>query len=626
MKLVISLLCTIFLALPSVSAQDLASGTVILSDLGAYSVDYSNVRDLKWGFEREYKVVIRKEEDLDFLKYVAIETNNNYNEELKEALVEVRSPSGGKVSFNQSNFVKEPFSLDIIDYNLEVDGLSVNDTLVVSYRTVADLSNRIHRWDIQYAYPVLRSEVSFLVPEAFSYVDHLSDQRFLADETAISNTVSVNRTQKLQLKGVRLKCKNIPAYTLESMAPELAESRPAFFFTLTDLAPVNYDAFLPDWDTQCSDLIVNEYWGKQFRVKSNYHWLAKQAAPVLKLNTDERTKLWKCYELIHKLFSWDGSVGLFPSYTIEEMEGQREVNKAALNSALLALLKAADLRAFPVLVNTIDQAPVHEEIPDINQFNHFIIVVGIGDQAVYVDAGDPSLPIGYIDQSIRHNPAILIRNYKGVWVAIEDFESRSMFVTDLHLKSDGSATGKITCSFEGYDAQSERNMLLRDKKAQYWKNRAAVLAPEIRVDSVRFKNVRNGTKPMSSVVHFHIDAGSGDLKLQPFFYSFFDEALLSKTSRSNPLIFPFRMQEHFSLNLTYPEGQSPEFDNTARKVALEGGEASFEYVANSSPQKAEIRASIKVTDTTMDTSDYLALKTFFEKVSGVINTPVQLSR
>ncbi len=627
MRILNALFCLgILIHSQTLCGQDSEQGSVILSDVGTYTIDYSNVRNLRWSFTRTYRVVVKTPADVDILKYVAIETSTEHKEDLTEANVEVRSPDGGSAKFSKNNFVQEPFSTYLMDYNLEVPGLRNNDTLIVSYKTVADLSNRMHRWDMQYAYPVLHSEVSFLLPEEFSYADNLSDPAYLVEEKAISMTVDLGRSQKLPLKGVRVRCANIPAYEQEPMALELVESRPAFFFSLTDLAPLNYDAFLPEWSTQCSDLIVNDYWGKQFRNKVNYNWLAKEAVPIFKLNTDERTRIWKCYEFIHEKFSWDGSMGLFPSYTIDEMQNQREVNKASLNAALLALLKEAGLEAFPVLVNTIDQAPVQQEIPDVNQFNHFIIVVSVGNDVIYLDAGDITLPIGFIDQIVRRDPAVLIRNYKASWVAIEAFESRSMFVTELQFASDGSAVGKISAQYQGYDAQTERATLMQDKQARYWKERASVFSEDLRIDSVRFQNVKNGMKPISNVVYFHIEPGSTTLDLKPFFYSFFSAPILTSEDRANAIIFPFKMSEDFVFNISGADGIQIEYDREPRKVSLEDDGASFEYLVAENGNKHEVRTSIKVNKTAFAPASYKGLKTFFEQVTDVIQRSVVVVR
>lgn len=620
--ILLSCLCTVSLVWGQTATT---AQTTILEDKGAYTIDYSDLTNLRWAFERAYKVVVAAEEDVAFLKYVSISVNKEYKEDLTAAAVEIRSVGGGKITYDLSNFEKEPFDVEITDYNLEVDGLRVTDTLVVSYRTLADLSNRMHRWDLQYAYPVLRSELSFLVPEAFKYKDILSNDQYLVSETAISNTVSVNRSQRLQLKGVRVINQNIPAYRIEEFAPSLVESRPSYFFTLTDLAPLNYDAFLPDWSTQASDLMVNDYWGKQFRLRSNYSWLARQASNILRLKTDERTKVWKCYELVHKLFSWDGSLGLFPSHTIMEMQNVRIVNKAAMNQALLALLEEAKLRAYPVLVNTIDLAPAREEIPDVYQFNHFVIVVGIGNDALYLDAGDPQLPIGLIDQRIRKKPAALIRNYQSSFVDLGTFRSKSMFTANLRLQEDGSGSGSISCSYMGYDAQAERTKLSEDRQARYWKDRAAVLSSSIRIDSVKFDNVTNLSKPLSSTVFFHTEA-SDEMEFSPFFYSFFRGVAFADTARNSDIIFPFALEENFILNISHPSSLSASVKEAPKRLALDGGDVEFDYLVEQDERNLNVRGAIKINNSKISKEKYDGLLALLAEVQRMLDEQVVITK
>ncbi|MBX2817707.1 MAG: DUF3857 domain-containing protein [Saprospiraceae bacterium] len=624
MRKCVALLMTMVLLVSLAFSQD-DQGTAILSDRGAYRIDYSDLNNLRWAFERSYHVVIGAAEDIAFLKFVSLSVDLGFNEEMVDAAVTVSSPGGKKVNYKKSDFEREPYSVEIVDYTLEVQDLQVGDTLTVAYSTIADLSNRLHRWDFQYAYPVRSSELSFLVPDAFTFAEYLSDERYLLSKVAISEKVSVSRSQRLQLKGIKLACTDIPAYVEEALMPPLTEIRPAYFFSLTDLAPVNYDAFLADWSTQVSDLVVNDYWGKQFRVRSNYGWLLQEAREIMKLRTDERTKAWKCYQLVHRLFKWDGSMGVFPSHTINEMKNTREVNKAAMNQALLALLREADLRSFPILVSTRDQNPVQEEIPDVYQFNHFVIVVGIGDDALYLDAGDPKLPIGYIDQNVRRSPSALIRNYKASWVSLPEFESSSMFRTDIKVLRDGSAQGTITCSYQGYDAQAERQLLSEDKQAQYWKSRAAVMSPSIRIDSVRFSNVSSALKPLSSTVHFHIQP-SDEIQLAPLFYSFFSDLALPEQTRQNVVQFPFKINENFALSISYPEDIIVSEEAAAQRYAMEQKEVYLEYIVETAPGSLDIRCAIKVNEPTMLQSKYSALQNVMAEIQEKLAKRVIVSK
>ena len=236
------------------------------------------------------------------------------------------------------------------------------------------------------------------------------------------------------MNGVKIEFKDIPGFKEEIFAPTLMETRPAVLLTLVDIYLGNNISFLPNWGNQCTDLIVNDWFGKQYRTKKYYRWLERAAQPILSKNYRPKEKVSRLFRFLHDQLSWDGTYGLFPSHAIGEMENQRVVNKSSMNMALLAMLNAARIKAYPVLLATTNMPPVVKEINDVNQFNHFIIVVDLNGEPLYLDAGDPNMPIGYIDPLLYREPVILLRNYNFNWVEIPPMDGKSTILTELTLK------------------------------------------------------------------------------------------------------------------------------------------------------------------------------------------------
>ncbi|MDH3652240.1 MAG: hypothetical protein OEQ53_21305, partial [Saprospiraceae bacterium] len=473
----------------------------------------------------------------------------------------------------------------------------------------------------QYAYPVKRSEVQFLLPEAISYVDYLTDASFTKVEAAIDSVILVEQA-KAQLKGVRLICENIPGYREEPFAPYLVETRPAYLIAITSLYPMA-DVFLPPWAEQCTDLVVNEWFGKQYRNRSNFRWLLAEASDVLNKKYNDRTKLNLLYQFVHEQAVWDGTYGLFPSVSMDEMVIQKSINKSSMNMLLLALLREDGFKAYPILVNTIDLAPVQQEIPDVNQFNHFVIVVDLGDEAIYLDAGDPSLPINSIDPMVRRQKAILIRNYKGSWVSLPDGEAKSAILVDLRLQPDMSGQGFIKASFEGYDAMSERLLLRNDQTGQYWKDRAAELSPYLRIDSVRYTNVKNPVQPFENLVHFHLTRPKEDsIWITPVFYSFYNTEYFLDSLRTTPIVFPFKMFENIVVNLNLPSELKVVSKPTASRFKLEGQPFVMEYFVTESSDLLQVRCSIRLDKTRFGVADYQSLQIFLSHVLDSLTEPI----
>jgi hypothetical protein len=336
----------------------------------------------------------------------------------------------------------------------------------------------------------------------------------------------------------------------------------------------------------------------------------------------------KLYEFVHAQFEWDGTYGLFPSHTIQEMRTVKTVNKASINMALLALLQEAEVKAYPMLVSTIDQPFIYNEIPNLNQFNHFIIAIERGKTLYYLDAGDPLLPIGFVDSAVRHSQAILIKNYKGVWAEIPDFEGKSKLVVSMNIHDDLSASGSIQMSFEGYDAQNERHYLNGDPQGFYWKERVLAISPDIRIDSIRFDNVKNLLKPFINKVYFHIEPSEDqeEMTFYPVFYSFFNQAYFTDSIRVNRIIFPSKLEERAVFSITFAADLQVISMPEDLKLRMIDGSSEMEFRSSKQNTNAQCTFSIDLDKRLIEPVYYEAIRQYLQQLSEKLNEPVVIGR
>ncbi len=607
--------------------SQLGAQSSILYDHGHYGLNFSDLENIKWQFDREYKLVVNTLEDIAILRNIAIETTSGSGESLVDASVVVYAQDKDTLSFSRDSFAVQPFDAQWTEHLLVLSELRVFDTIHVKYTIQSELSTEIQRWTVQHTYPVQESKVSFLVPEIFGYEDYISDRSHLVSEIAKDSTLRLDRG-RIPLKGLTLTFRDIPAYLSEPLAPSETVQRTSYFFAVTQFSLGSDDAYMPQWTIQASDLIVNDWFGKQYRTRGNYRWLLAEASSLFDIKYEDRLFMLKLYEFIHQTFQWDGSYGLFPSHTLPEMAGARIVNKSAMNIAMMALLHASQYKAYPVLVTTTDQTPVITDIPNINQFDHFVIMVELGRERIYIDCGDPNLPIGWIDSGIRTTNAMFIKNYKFTWIPLPDFKSRSSSVLSVQVDNDFSATGTIDLTYQGYDAQTERNLLDSDRNAFFWKSRAGAISSDIRVDSVRFENVQNLLEPLKERVYFHIDPSQDheELILNPVFYSYFSTSYLIDTSRMNPVHYPFEMQEESVVHLKLDESLDIHVPENTKLVLMGGGSEMLYQSSSEQNNMTQVRFSMKLLNHQYDASMYPALRNYMSQVQEKINQPIVITK
>ncbi|MCB0686588.1 MAG: hypothetical protein KDC53_08685 [Saprospiraceae bacterium] len=604
----------------------LGQQTTIVFDRGEYGFDYSDLKEIKWSAKRTFQIAINETADADLLQNISVEVNRELGDELAHALA-IRKHKNQVDSLSQDSFKLQPFDAVYAEYVCKFKKLEVGDTIEISYTIKSEPSTNIIRWQIQQAYPVVSSTFEFLIPEVAAYNDHLTDGQYLVSETLLDTTFVFERA-RVPSKGIRFTFKNIPAHVDEPFAPDPSETQAALLFSISDLLLGDVELYMPSWSNQVTDLIVGDYFGKQFRVRSSYRWLVEKAIEILNTKYTEELMVLKLYEFVHQEFQWDGTYGLFPSQTLNDMIQIKSVNKASMNMALLALLQEAGFKAYPVLVSTTDQPFVYEQIPNINQFNHFVIALEQGKDLTYLDAGDELLPPGLVDSGVRHTNAILIKNYKGSWHTIPDDQSKSTILVDMKVHGDLSASGTISASFEGYDAHNERYLLQADGQALYWKERASAISPDIRIDSVRFENVRNLLKPFNNRVFFHIEPSQDqeEMAFFPVFYSFFNQEYFTDTLRINRIVFPTKLFEQFIFNVSLDPGLKIESLPENLRLRMIDSSSEAEFRGTSSQNMAQCIFSVSLNNRIIEPVYYTALKTYMDQIALKLSQPVVIAR
>lgn len=77
-----------------------------------------------------------------------------------------------------------------------------------------------------------------------------------------------------------------------------------------------------------------------------------------------------------------------------------------LGALLIAMLRSAGVSAHPVLVLTTGGGSVFRDLPNISQFNHFIVWVDDGDNGIYLDATTDRFPAGVLPHGDAGSPVL----------------------------------------------------------------------------------------------------------------------------------------------------------------------------------------------------------------------------
>ncbi len=178
---------------------------------------------------------------------------------------------------------------------------------------------------------------------------------------------------------------------------------------------------------------------------------------------------------------------------------------------LVAMLREAGITAYPVLLRAGSTAPVHEDLPSANAFNHAICLAEINGKKFWLDATAGIATFGVVPGSDRGCDVLVIRDGgRGqfeVIPAATPAENKMDQNVKLTLAPDGSATGTVTVKGTG-DPDLGLRYALRNTRPDKIKDMvgalARSLAPNAQLVDFKVSDFRDKDVPVTITANVHI--------------------------------------------------------------------------------------------------------------------------
>lgn len=312
----------------------------------------------------------------------------------------------------------------------------------------------IPHWDVQRSYPVLKEH--FL---------------FQPERTELGRSLmwytNLPGGQKLQPNAsgqFDLVLADVPPFSTETWAPPLESQKYKVIFYFT--GAVSGQQY---WQTAAKE------WLKEVDRFAEPSATLKQAASRIVSSTDsDLDRARKIYAAVQALDNTDFSrrksdvelkrAGLKTTRRAEDAWNQKSGSSDELAMLYLALLRAAGVKAYPMVMVNRDRGVFNPDLLDFSQLDDLVIIVAAGDKEIVVDAGEKMCPFEMV--SWRHSGAGGIResaNGTGPWVTPLLPYSANAVVrrAELTISPNGTATGRLQFAFSGQEALRWRQESLR---------------------------------------------------------------------------------------------------------------------------------------------------------------------
>lgn len=255
---------------------------------------------------------------------------------------------------------------------------------------------------------------------------------------------------------------------------------------------------------------------------------------------------------------------------------------ATINQALLASLRGAGFKAYPVLAAPIHMNGFKEVYPTKYQFEKMLVGVKKEEGFIYLDASDVYAHVGMIPSSHVNQKGFVLKGFKDYeWVDLTSPES--VFEQQLFLKGEldkeGNLKAKITGSARGYMARD-----MREKQAQKIDLRdhfkAILFSKYFNLKLEPVSVTADGADSLHFEFEFELPNAANvidkGLAMKPLVIGYLEQNPFQKETRNYPI--QFKASEILVLNvlITVPKGYSSRSKSAVLDYGFSGAKIRFQ--------------------------------------------------
>ncbi len=508
------------------------------------------------------------------------------------------------------------------DYWSEVSfafpNVNVGSIIEYRYRSTKRSFTGLRDWSFQSAYPVIKSTF------------------YLKPSPNVELTYSIQKAEifpitieKSRSEGaVYFEMNNIPGMDKEPYMDTKEDYLQKINFQLTKYVGMGgIQRYMESWNHVARELFASPDYGGQLKVRIPDD--QKLMLATIADRTDFQ-KMTAIYNYIRSNYKWNRFTSRHAGDGLKSLYSTKTGTSGAINYALINLLRAANLEAYPLMVSERNNGKINTERPFVSQFNTTYAYVLIDGKSYYLDGIDMYTPAHLIPTSILNTTGLLLKKQTGVLVEIKEDKYRlqdMLFITS-ELHEDGMFTGKVQRSRKDYSRiESFLNRVDDPSLYKEWLKKNIV---NIELDSLSFENIEDDTLALKENFIFSTHAQqTGD-------YIFVPLNMFMGTDK-NPFISPKRFSEiNFGtkrllvMNHFIKLPPNMEVDVLPVRTRMVNPDKTIEFVRdlkqNTGTSIIQIMIRLELVKSKYSVAEYSDIQEFYKKMTEFLNEQIVLKR
>jgi Domain of Unknown Function with PDB structure (DUF3857) len=607
----------------TVYEPDPEAAAVVLCNYASLTFEYAEGKGLVYRFSHHKRIKI--------LKSSASEEGNisidYYGHQKAEKIVDLKAqvilPDGSEQSIGN----KDIFNDKVNDYweqkRFAIPNVQEGAVIEYKYDLISEHISTLRDWYFQEEIPTRHSELRVSIPEFLNYVYLFQSKENIAQSNIDDGGVVDPDFGDSQIHNMSYIMRDMPGMTEESFVTTMDDYRARLKFQLREYRLNNglMKPFFSSWEDVVKRLKEEADFGEQYLKKGQHKKVLEAAEPYLAKAETAKDKIKAAQEFIVSNVAWSGNYGIYTTkgQSLNQLFEKKEANSGGLNLMLLAILKNEGIKAWPLLCSTRGNGKMFPLYPILDQFIHTMVYVELEGETMVLDVHDAFHPAGLPHVNALNKAGWIMDEENPQWIEIKPKGSVEKYLATMTLQNNGTLSGKIDGSMEGYVAIRNRQKLQTTNKKEVWTKTVSDRYPEAIVDSVSLENEKDIYQPLLVKIDGALPQAAqvnGEfIYLSPIVIGAVDENIFKEEKRDYPVDIPYPFSDVYVLNLQLPEGYAIESLPEGTNMSLPGDGGKFKFMVNAvAEDRIQIVSNLSIKQLYYEPEEYKALKYFFDLV------------
>jgi hypothetical protein len=531
-----------------------------------------------------------------------------------------------ETDFNKKDLFKKKVvgKKRIFDYKIPMPNVSAGSILEVLIEINYKGALFIDDWAFQDDYPVLSSTYRTAYPNDFVFSQKLVSN-YPVEVHPHERTTQFIVGRSFEATEYGFTALNIPPLNRNesySPAPDFYSSHLEFNLTKVTLPGIDQSKNINSYSDLTNSLIKSKNFGGHLD-KSKSGILAKLAVEI---TPDADMKNAKAiYETIQKKITWNNVYSMYPEKSPEETIKDKEGEVPDINMLLIAALREAKLKAFPLLAIMRSDGKPNSVIPD-GSLDYLLCAVEIDGKYIMLDASREELPFGMLPYSLLNGNGYIIDLARKGWIPLqENAKYEKIYVANLSIEDD-KIKGTLMSKLNKYGAYNYYFAEDDEELENLQKEFKDAIASDWKWSKCDFKEYKSGD-PIIIKGEISKEIDTDDLiYIEPSLFQIFNGNPLKEKERINPVDIPYRIKYKLLYNLTIPEGYVIEESPKSTKIVLPDDGGSFIYIVEEKSNKLSINITFNLKKIYFSVEEYSILHEFFAKTYEQMENMIVLKK